>query len=104
MLAPLLTLLASEVRREILITLARGPKDRRTLAKEMGLSVSAVSHHLRRLCERELVAVKRVGPRQVFRLGRQATVIVGRRKAILNVSTRQGSQITLITRLRARHH
>ncbi len=104
MLAPLLTLLASEVRREILITLARGPKDRRTLAEELGLSVSAVGHHLGRLRERELVAVKRVGPRQVFRLGRRATVIVGRRQAILNASTRQGSQITLITRLRGRHH
>ncbi len=94
-LPELLTLLASQTRREILVELARKPQDRRTLAEALDVSVPAVTHHLRRLLAHDLVAAERLGRRNVYRMGRRATLILGRQKAILNVSTPEGSEATL---------
>jgi DNA-binding transcriptional ArsR family regulator len=95
-----LAVLASDVRRAILVQLAKGPKDRRTLAEALGVSVAAVSHHLGRLLDHDLVRVEKAGRRHLYRLGRHATVIVGWRQAILNVSTPDGSQATVTFLLR----
>ena len=94
-LPELLTLLANQTRRQVLVELARKPQDRRTLAEALDVSVPAVTHHLRRLLAHDLVAAERVGQRNVYRMGRRATLIVGRQKAILNVSTAEGSEATL---------
>ncbi len=98
-LPPLLALLASEVRRSILIRLATGAKDCGTVAFELNMSGSAVRYHVRRLRKSGLVSVRRKGRRHLYRLGRHATIILGRKKAILNVSAPDGSQATVSVRL-----
>ena len=100
--ASVLAALASEKRREMLVELARGPKDSRTLAEALGLSRSSVTHHLKRLCEFDLVRADRRGPKPVYRLGRHASVIVGSEKAILNLSTPDGSGVTMTVLVRDR--
>ena len=91
----LLTLLANQTRRQVLVELTKKPQDRRTLAEALDVSVPAVTHHLRRLLAHDLVAAERVGQRNVYRMGRRATLIQGRQRAILNVSTAEGSEATL---------
>ncbi len=93
--AAVLAALASEKRRAILLELARGPKDKRALAEAIGLTTSSVTHHLKRLCEHDLVRVDRKGQSPTYRLGRQASAIVGSEKAILNLSASDGSGLTL---------
>ena len=93
--AAVLAVVASEKRRAILLELARGAKDKRALAEAIGLTTSSVTHHLKRLREHDLVRADRIGPRLTYRLGRQASAIVGREKAILNVSASDGSGVTL---------
>ena len=93
--AALLRMLASEPRRAILIELAGEPKDRQTLSKATGLSGSSVSHHLTQLLKHRLVRVERRGRRLSYRIGPQATVIVGRERAIVSVSTRDGYEATI---------
>ncbi len=94
-----LAALASEKRRAILLELARCPKDKRALADATGLTVSSVTHHLKRLCEHDLVRADRKGPHRTYRLGRQASAIVGREKAILNVLAADGCGVTLTIQL-----
>ena len=84
----------------MLVQLAKGPKDRHALAEALGLSVAAVSHHLGRLREHGRVQVEKGGRRHLYRLGPQATVVVGWRQAILKVSTPDGSQATVTFLLR----
>jgi DNA-binding transcriptional ArsR family regulator len=93
--APVLALIASGVRRAILVELSRGPTDARTLAKALNLSMGSVRHQLGRLREHDLVRVERSGRRHIYRVGPRATVIAGRDKAILNVSTRSGAEATV---------
>ncbi len=93
--ASVLAALASEKRRAMLVELARGPKSSRALAEALGLSRSSVTHHLQRLCELDLVRADRKRPHPVYRLGRHASVIVGSKKAILNLSTADGSGVTM---------
>jgi len=100
--AAVLAAIASEKRRAILVELAGGPKDTRTLAEGLGLTTSSVAHHLRRLCEHDFVRANRKGRFVTYRIGRQASAIVGSEKAILNVSASDGSGVTLT--IRANHH
>ncbi len=97
--AAVLAAVASEKRRAILLELARGPKDRRALAEAIGLTTSSVTHHLKRLCEHDLVRTDRKGRRLTYRLGRRASAIVGSEKAILNVSASDGCGVTLTIRV-----
>jgi DNA-binding transcriptional ArsR family regulator len=93
--AAVLTLVASAVRRAILVRLARGPVDTKTLAEALNLSVGSARHHLGRLGEHGLVRSKRSGRRYIYRIGPRATVIAGREKAIVNVSTPGGFEATV---------
>ena len=100
--AAVLAVVANEKRRAILLEIARGPKDKRALAEVLGYTTSSVAHHLKRLCEHDLVRTDRKGRTVTYRFGRQATAIVGREKATLNVSASDGSGVTLTIRV-SRH-
>jgi len=93
--AAVLAAVASEKRRSILLELTRGPMDKRALAEATGFTISSVTHHLKPLCRLSLVRVDRKGPPRSYRLGRYASAIVGREKAILNVLAPDGVGVTL---------
>jgi DNA-binding transcriptional ArsR family regulator len=97
--AAVLALVASEVRRSILVQLAGGPMDAKTLADALDLPVGSVRHHLSRLREYDLVRAERSGRRSIYQVGPRATVIAGRQKAILNVSTPDGAEATVTVRI-----
>ncbi len=99
-LADLVALLSSERRRQILVALAAGPKDGRSLADETGLSVSGLRAHVQRLRQHGLVTVERRARKNIYRQGRLVSTIVGREKVVLSVATPRGSRVTLVVRRR----
>ena len=99
-LADLVALLSSERRRQILLALAAGPKDGRSLADETGLSVSGLRWHVQRLRQHGLVTVERRARRNIYRQGRLVSTIVGREKAVLSVAAPRGTRVTLVVRRR----
>jgi predicted transcriptional regulator len=69
------------------------------LAQKLDLSVGSVKHHVGRLCAHDLVRAKRRGRRFNYRIGPRATIIAGRGKVILNVSTPHGAEATVTMRI-----
>jgi len=61
-------LLSSDLRRELLVALGRGPEDVSTLAASAGADVALVSRNLGTLFDEGLVTVKRDGKRRIYAL------------------------------------
>ncbi len=97
-----LAALASEKRRAILLELAGGPRDRRELAAAIGLSKSSIAHHLKRLCDHDLVCAERKGQQLTYKLGRHASASIDSEQAILNISASDGCSVTLSIPIRYR--
>ncbi len=82
-------------RLEILIALARAPKDVSTLAADLDLALSTVSHHLRPLYGWGLVQFDRIDKHHVYRLGRQILRTLCGDTMHLSINMSQGLHLVL---------
>ena len=92
-----LSLLASDVHRELILRLADRPGDTRMLADAAGCSLSTVRRGLHRLVEGGMVTVETVGGRKAYRLARGIEVWNSADGASVRVVTEAGSEITVQT-------
>ena len=70
----LLSGIANRVRLEILMSLARAPKDVSSVAAELEFAIHTISHHLGVLSSHGLVEQERLKTRRVYRLSRSWTL------------------------------
>ena len=90
-----LTLLASEARRVILVTLAEQPLGAPQLVRSTKLSQSAIRHHLRRLEDAQFVYAQPPGRVRTYCLAECVTVRRSRLEIQLEVRTPGGSKVTV---------
>ena len=91
----LLDVVRSPVRLEILMRLAKSPKDVSSLSKEMNLEIQAVSHHLRPLLKTGLVEFEQVKQKHLYRLSERVTTFARGEKLHLQLATSDGNELEL---------
>ena len=78
-----LQIMANELRRDIIISLAEHPLETATLAARLGCSPSTARHHLKRLIDHNIVQVDRSSRRNLYMVTNAVTI--GKRGSMLNI-------------------
>lgn len=92
-----LNILAGRVRREILLSLARGKKDVTTLARAQRRNIAMISGNLRPLREHRLVMIEQDAKRRIYQL---APIVCVRKRGPsvkLSIVTRDGYEVSIST-------
>ncbi len=87
--------LRNNVRRGLLLTLAKGDKDVSTLANEINAHISVISHNLRALRELGVVEVRRDARRRIYRLSPMVNTTQDGEMMTLSIDADGGSRVSL---------
>lgn len=88
----LLSLLADDRRKRILVQVSRAPTGLHQLEAALGIPRRPLREHLRRLCEAGLVRAERRRGQDRFRIGPRVTAIAGREMAYIRISALDGGE------------
>ena len=99
----LMTFLASDTRRRILIELGRKPSAANDLAHRLAIPVSTVRHQLGLLRRYQLVVARGSKSPSEYRLGRTVHVLFTQESVVLRVQGRDRGALTLITPMNETH-
>lgn len=94
-LGSLLGILAGDVRRIILLELARSPREVTALAEAADAEISVVSHNLRRLRDAGLVVQTPVSRQRVYELTRAVKTSRRGNKLTLTIPATAGESVTI---------
>ena len=91
----LCALMANDLRQAILVQLTGGPLDVSTLAMKLGVSVTWVSHNLKRLLDEDVVHVEAEGQRRIYGLSPTVRADCHKGSIVLELTTSAGASLVI---------
>jgi DNA-binding transcriptional ArsR family regulator len=91
----LCALMANDVCRAVLVQLAQGPSDVTSMASGLGVSMSWLSHNLKRLLNDGVIEVQKRSQRRIYRLGPSVRAWRRNNRLTLELTTEDGGALTI---------